>query len=142
MSASLSLFVCRCVPRCVSGIIRAWRCLGGSHRIAKMRFALLLPFALVHLSFGLALYSSAASAKKVGRHPDQRSPRWLPVCSPPPPQGVLVVTVPCVGGIPGLPQRHRPPDACRVHGGLDCAGAYPALVSETVRQGPLLVSPF
>jgi hypothetical protein len=31
-----------------------------------MRYALLLPFAMVHVSFGLALYSSAADAKKVG----------------------------------------------------------------------------
>ncbi len=49
-----------------AGLVRAWRYLGGSHRIAKMRYALLLPFAMVHISFGLALYSSAADAKKVG----------------------------------------------------------------------------
>jgi hypothetical protein len=57
-----------------AGLVRAWRYLGGSHRIAKMRYALLLPFAMVHISFGLALYSSAADAKKVGA---KNPPSWL-----------------------------------------------------------------
>ena len=62
------------------GLVRAWRYLGGSHRIAKMRYALLLPFAMVHISFGLALYSSAADAKKVGaKYPTSwlTIERWL-----------------------------------------------------------------
>jgi hypothetical protein len=62
----------------VAGLVRAWRYLGGSHRIAKMRYALLLPFAMVHISFGLALYSSAADAKKVGvKNPPDGSPPAL-----------------------------------------------------------------
>ena len=62
---------CLCLA---TGLVRAWRFLGGSHRIAKMRYALLLPFAMVHISFGLALYSSAADAKKVGA---SSPPSWL-----------------------------------------------------------------
>jgi hypothetical protein len=48
-----------------AGVVRAWKYLGGSHRVSKLRFALMLPFSVTLISFGFALYKLSVDSKEV-----------------------------------------------------------------------------